>query len=95
MDGLFIYSFWRWCALNPYRVLGVTPSMDIESIHNRYRQLARKYHPDGPDGDAKRFIEVNKAWKMLQSSSKVVKKPIASGGVVTHKTLFTFRRVQL
>ena len=77
--------------MNPYRVLGVTPSMDIDSIHNKYKQLAKKYHPDGSHGDAEYFKKVNEAWKLIKSSKPRIK---ANSGAISHKTLFTFRRIQ-
>ena len=31
---------------NPYKVLGVSPDADDETVKKAYRELARKYHPD-------------------------------------------------
>lgn len=78
--------------MNPYKVLGVTPSMDIESIHIKYKQLAKKYHPDGSHGDAERFKQINEAWKLIKSKKVDIR--LNSASMVTHKTLFTFRRIQ-
>ncbi len=32
----------------------------------RYRELSKLYHPDMPNGDAKKFDEVTKAYKLLK-----------------------------
>ena len=52
-----------------YAVLGVAKDAETADIKKRYRQLARKYHPDvtsDPEGEA-RFKEVNEAWRVLKS----------------------------
>ena len=32
----------------------------------RYRELSKIYHPDMPDGDAKKFDEITKAYNLLK-----------------------------
>ena len=77
---------------NPYKILGVTPSMSLKDIRSEYTKLAKMYHPDGTNGNAERFKEICEAWKLIKScKEKVV---TTSGGALTHVTLFTFRRVQ-
>ncbi len=34
-------------------------------LKTRYRELSKIYHPDMPDGDAKKFDEIAKAYKLL------------------------------
>lgn len=77
--------------MNPYRVLGVSTSMSLEDIRTVYRNLAKKYHPDGAEGDAKKFMEVNKAWETIKSTHGTLQNK--TKGILTHKTLFTFRRL--
>lgn len=48
-------------------ILGVAPdSLDLELIDSKYKDLAKKYHPDMPEGDAEKFKEINKAHKVLR-----------------------------
>lgn len=75
---------------NPYKILGVNPSMSLDEIKSKYRKLAKIYHPDRVNGDQDKFIEIQEAWEFLKSSgSKNFNKNM---GIVTHETLFTFRR---
>ena len=57
---------------NPYKVLGVNPTDNDETIKEAYRKLARKYHPDKyADGDLKELAEekmkeINAAYEEIQ-----------------------------
>lgn len=78
-------------VLNPYKVLGITMESSKEEAKSAYRKLVKVYHPDGSNGNIKKFREVQEAWKMLKSQgSKALGRKI---GKLTHKTLFTFRRI--
>lgn len=50
--------------LDPYQVLGVSPSASEKQIRRAYLALAKQYHPDR-GGDAARFDQITKAWKQL------------------------------
>ena len=56
---------------NPYRVLGVSPTDDDETIKRSYRELARKYHPDRyRDSDladlaGEKMSEINAAYEEI------------------------------
>ncbi len=56
---------------NPYRVLGVSPTDDDETIKKAYRDLARKYHPDRyRDSDladlaGEKMSEINAAYEEI------------------------------
>ena len=61
---------------NYYQILGVSKTASTEQIRRRYRQLARKYHPDLNHGDKKveqLFKEVNEAQEVLCDPEKRAK----------------------
>lgn len=50
-----------------YETLGLSPSADTDTIKKRYRELARRWHPDvatAPDA-AERFREITEAYSVL------------------------------
>lgn len=57
--------------MDPYRVLGLTPSASDEEIKKAYRSLSRKYHPDANINNPnkaqaeERFKEVQAAYKQI------------------------------
>lgn len=55
-----------------YEVLGLPPTATDEQIRRRFRELARKYHPDvnrSPDAEH-RFKEITEAYRVLSSPSQ-------------------------
>ena len=52
-----------------YRVLGVTPDADMQTIRSGYRHRARRYHPDA-GGDERRMMALNKAWGILRDPER-------------------------
>ncbi len=52
-------------TVDPYRVLQVDPEAEPDVVRAAYRALARKYHPDGPQGDGARMRAINEAWAAL------------------------------
>jgi molecular chaperone DnaJ len=58
---------------DPYTVLGVDRKATPDEIKKAYRKLARQYHPDRNQGDAKaeaRFKEINEAHDVLSDPEK-------------------------
>ena len=51
--------------------LGQTP----ESIHKAYRKLAKQYHPDVANGDARKFQVINEAYYFL-TEGRIPKRPL-------------------
>jgi curved DNA-binding protein CbpA len=50
-----------------YQILGLTPDATVEEIHRRFRELARRWHPDirkTPEA-TERFQEINEAHRIL------------------------------
>jgi curved DNA-binding protein CbpA len=48
-----------------YEILGVPENADEESIKKAFRELAKKYHPDRPGGDAEKFKKIAEAYRVL------------------------------
>ncbi|PNV63322.1 molecular chaperone DnaJ [Clostridium sp. chh4-2] len=56
-----------------YETLGVSRAADASAIKKAYRKLAKKYHPDGNEGNAyaaEKFKEVNEAYDILSDEKK-------------------------
>lgn len=56
-----------------YEVLGVTRNADSAAIKKAYRKLAKKYHPDSNEGNARaeeRFKEITEAYDVLSDEKK-------------------------
>lgn len=53
-------------AQDPYRTLGVSPSLSPEAIRARYRELAMAAHPDR-GGSLDRMRELNLAYERIQA----------------------------
>lgn len=56
------------CHKNHYEILGIERSASLAEIKKRYRELARKHHPDvtsDKTNGAKDFIQITEAYKVL------------------------------
>ncbi|OTA27453.1 molecular chaperone DnaJ [Alloscardovia macacae] len=62
-----------WLGKDFYAVLGVSKDADDKEISKAFRKLARKYHPDSNQGDAKaeeKFKEISEAYEVLSNKSE-------------------------
>ena len=50
---------------NHYAVLGVLPSAKTDEVKASYRQLAKRFHPDVPGGNARFFARIREAYEVL------------------------------
>ncbi len=46
-------------------VLEIASRITRDGLKKKYQTLSKIYHPDMPDGDAKKFNEINEAYKFL------------------------------
>ncbi len=56
-----------------YKTLGVSKGASADEIKKSYRKLARKYHPDANEGDARaeaRFKEISEAYTVLSDEKR-------------------------
>lgn len=53
---------------DPYAVLQVRPTAEMDVIRAAYRALARRYHPDGSAPDARRMAELNRAYERIKTT---------------------------
>ena len=54
---------------NFYNTLNIKENSDTETIKKAFRDLAKKYHPDKPNGDSEKFREISLAYKVLSKPS--------------------------
>ncbi|ELZ49006.1 heat shock protein DnaJ domain protein [Halorubrum coriense DSM 10284] len=50
-----------------YETLGLDRTADSETVRSRYRERAKRLHPDGEDGDEERFKRLNEAYEVLKN----------------------------
>jgi curved DNA-binding protein CbpA len=51
---------------DPYRILGIEPSASSEELHDAYRELVKRHHPDRNGGSAestRRFQDIQAAYE--------------------------------
>ena len=54
---------------DPYQVLGVSPGCSDEQLHDAYRSLVKRHHPDRNNGSAestRRFQEIQQAYNEVR-----------------------------
>ena len=51
-------------------ILRIVSRATVSDIKNQYQKLSKQYHPDMPDGDEEKFLELNEAYKLVQKYMK-------------------------
>ena len=62
-----------WFDKDFYKTLGVDKAISQADMKKAYRKLARQYHPDSNQGDAKaeaRFKEISESFAVLGATEK-------------------------
>ncbi len=62
-----------WFDKDFYKTLGVSKDVSDADLKKTYRKLARKYHPDSNQGDAKaeaKFKEISEAYSVLSDAEQ-------------------------
>ena len=65
--------------INPYGVLGVSPSATDEEIKKAYRALSRKYHPDANINNPNKD-QAEEMFKVIQQAYQQIMKERTGGG---------------
>ena len=60
--------------MNPYQILGISPSASDDEVKKAYRTLSKKYHPDANIGNPH---QAEYTEKVLDNKVMVVKQPAA------------------
>ena len=50
---------------DPYRELGVLRGATDAQVKAAHRRLAKRFHPDAPEGDTERFLAIQEAYLLL------------------------------
>ena len=48
-------------------ILGLPKMVTAEEVKHRYRELAKRYHPDRPGGEAERMERIQRAYELLKA----------------------------
>ena len=51
-------------------VLNIVSKATAQELKTKYQKLSKKYHPDMPNGNEKKFRELNEAYKTIQQYIK-------------------------
>jgi curved DNA-binding protein CbpA len=59
-------------AIDPYRVLSIPRTSEVEVIREAYLALAWRHHPDH-GGSPERMVEINWAWNQIRDELGILK----------------------
>lgn len=65
--------------MDPYKILGVSPTATDEEVKRAYKQLSRKYHPDANINNPNKR-EAEEMFKKVQQAYQMIMKQRTSGG---------------
>ena len=68
-----LHSLRKFSTRNPhtfYQVLGLSLDATGDEIKTAYREKAKKYHPDSPEGNEELFKQISEAYTVLSNSSQ-------------------------
>ena len=57
---------------SPLSVLGLNPGSTLDQARDRYRVLAKKYHPDKGSPSSERFLELRDAMDALEGDPSIL-----------------------
>lgn len=83
--------------MNPYQILGISPSASDDEVKKAYRTLSKKYHPDANIGNphqaeyTEKFKEVQNAYKTIMDERKKGFRQQSYGGQTTGGYQYTVR----
>ncbi len=68
----FVKSSTRYFSTNTllYDVLNISPKFTQQELKMAYFTQSKKYHPDHMDGSSVKFLEISKAYEILQNANK-------------------------
>ena len=76
--------------MNPYQILGITPSTSYEDAKRIFRKRMKELHPD-MGGDPKEMQKVKEAWDCLNSEKDTLLGQASSR--VRHQSLFEIKDI--
>ena len=74
---------------DPYQILKVKPTANLEDIKKAYIELVKIHHPD-KGGDAKVILEINAAWEILKKKHKDLNPLKNTSKILIKKKLIIF-----
>jgi hypothetical protein len=73
-------------VVDPFAVLGVDPGVSEADLVSAYRALAKRWHPDAPDGDPARMRALNEAYLQARRELRRAARRRASEPTVRKRT---------
>lgn len=77
--------------MNPYEILDVNTDCTVEEINISYKKLSKKYHPDMPNGDHEKFLEIKLCVDILRDPHK--RKMYDMHGIIIDNSIDEFHEI--